>query len=189
MPAFMTRVRAVEDSLASVALELIALTACRSNEVRNARWDEFDWEAKLWTVPASRMKRSMEFKVPLSDQTLALLKPLYETRGRSPLVFPGPKPGKAILNSTLWRTMSGVTDNPATTHGLRATFRTWCSDVGIEHELSECCLAHGKGNAVVQAYNRAEMVERRRRVMIRWANFLDGKTSAKVVPMPKRGRR
>jgi integrase len=191
MPGFMTRLRAVEDNLSAIALELIALTACRSNEVRGARWDEFDWDEKLWTVPASRMKRSVEFKVPLSGQALAVLKPLYETRERSQLVFPGPKPGKAILNSTLWRTMRRVTGNAATTHGLRASFATWASDHGVSDELVDMCLAHGKKSQTTAAYNRAENVERRRIVMADWGAFLDGKTSAKVVAIgsAKRGRR
>jgi integrase len=189
MPAFMAKLRAAEMSLSAVALELIALTATRSNEVRGMRWDEIDWDAKLWTAPPERMKRSVEFKVPLSQQALALLKPLYETKRRAQLVFPGPRSGAWIANQTLWKTMVQVTGKTATTHGLRASFRSWCEDVGVEHEVAEACLAHGKGDQTAQAYNRGEMVERRRIVMQRWANFLDGKVSAKVLSIAGRKKK
>jgi integrase len=175
MPAFLTKLRAAEASLSAVALELIALTATRSNEARGARWDEFDWDAKLWTVPPERMKREIEFKVPLSEQALRLLKPLYETKRREQLVFPGPRSGSWIANQTLWTTMQRATGKTATTHGLRASFRSWCEDVGIPFEVAEACLAHGKGDQTAQAYNRGEMVERRREFMQRWADHLDPK--------------
>jgi integrase len=191
MPDFIVKLRGVKDSMGALALELIALTATRSNEVRGMRFDEIDWEEKLWTVPAERMKRSVEFKIPLSNQALALLKPLYETRGRSQLVFPSPTPNRGISNATLWATMVRVTGKTATTHGLRASFRSYCSDVGVDDQLAEFCLAHGPKNAVQAAYNRAETIERRRIVMQRWADHLDGKATAKVVAIgsAKRGRR
>jgi integrase len=175
--------------MSAVALELIALTACRSNEVRGMRWDEIDWAEKLWTAPPQRMKREIEFKVPLSKQALAMLKPLHDTKGRAQLVFPGPRPGKSIANQAVWSQMGGVTGKTATTHGLRATFRTWCGDVGIEREVSEACLAHSMGDSTEGAYNRPEMVERRRVVMQRYADFLDGKATAKLASMVGRKRR
>jgi integrase len=188
-PAFIAKLRQSENSLSAVALELIALTACRSNEVRGMRWDEIDWDESLWTAPPERMKRSVEFKVPLSEQALRLLKPLYETRGRAQLVFPGPQPGKSIANQALWTMMQRATGKTATTHGLRASFRSWCEDVGVEHEVAEACLAHGKGDQTAQAYNRGEMVERRRVVMQRWGRFLNGEPeegSTKVIPLARR---
>jgi integrase len=181
MPAFVAKLRQSKDSMSAVALELITLTACRSNEVRALKWSEVDSDAKLLTVPPERMKRSVEFKVPLSKQALALLKPLYEARHAAPLIFPGPRPNKPIANQALWTQMGRATGKTATTHGLRASFRSWCSDVGVDDQLAEFCLAHGPKNAVQAAYNRAETVERRREVMQRWADFLDGKESAKVV--------
>jgi integrase len=172
-------------------LGLLALTACRSNEIRGLKWDEIDVDAKLMTIPPERMKRGAEFKVPLSAQAVALLKALHAARDDSELVFPASaglpgkpgrpaKPGRSIPNATVWAMMQRVTDGKATTHGLRASFRTWCGDVGVAREVSEACLAHAKGDAVEAAYNRSEMVERRRAVMVRWADFLDGKASAKV---------
>jgi integrase len=135
------------------------------------------------------MKRSVEFKVPLSEQALAALKPLYETKGRDPLVFPGPRVNRPILNEALWKVVRSLTANTATTHGLRSSFRSWCSDVGIDDQLAEFCLAHDPKGPVQAAYNRAETIDRRREVMTRWATFLDGKTSAKVVAIAARKKR
>jgi integrase len=188
MPAFVAKLRASKDSLSAVALELLALTATRSKEVRGMRFDEIDWDASLWTIPPERMKRSVVFKVPLAAPALRVLKALDESRGKSNLVFPGPQAGKPVANQGLWSQMGRVTGKTATTHGLRASFRSWCSDVGIDDQLAEFCLAHGPKGAVQAAYNRAETVERRREVMTRWADYLDGKASAKVVPY-RRGRR
>jgi integrase len=189
MPAFMARLRRVEDSLSAIALELIALTATRSNEVRGMRWPEINWDEKLWTVPPDRMKRSVEFKIPLSEQALGLLKPLCETRGREQLVFPGPR-GKPLINQSLWKSIRRITNKTATTHGLRASFRTWAADHGVPDDLGEACLAHAKGDPVKAAYNRAEMVERRRAVMQRWASFICGTgPEAKVVAIGSRRKR
>jgi hypothetical protein len=87
--------------------------------------------------------------------------------------------------------MGRATGKAATTHGLCASFKSWGEDVGTDHQVAECCLAHAKGDSTVAAYNRAEMVQRRRVVMQAWADYLDGKeaeASAKVVPL-KRARR
>jgi integrase len=189
MPAFIAKLRQSENSLSAVALELIALTACRSNEVRGMRFDEIDWDEKLWVVPKERMKRSVEFKVPLSKQALALLKALDDTKGKAPLIFPGPRAGKSIANQALWTQMGRATGKTATTHGLRASFKSWGEDVGVDHQVAERCLAHAKGDATVAAYNRGDMIERRRAVMQRWADFLDGKECAKVVAIGSRRRR
>jgi integrase len=174
MPAFLTKLRKVEDSMSAVVLELITLTACRSNEIRGLRWSEVDFKAKVITIPPERMKRSIEFKVPLSEQALGLLRPPHEAPGRpQQLVFPGPK-DKPLINQSLWKMIRRVTGKTATTHGLRASFGTWASENGVTDELLNMCLAHAKKDQTIAAYNRAENVERRRVVMQNWANFLDG---------------
>jgi integrase len=189
MPSFVAKLRESKNSLSAVALELIALTACRSNEVRGMRFDEIDWTGKVWTIPPERMKRKIEFKVPLSRQTLALLKTLDATKApRAQLAFPGPQPGKSIANQGLWTQMGRTTGKTATTHGLRASFKSWCEDVGVDHKVAEFCLAHAKGDSTESAYSRGQMIERRRAVMQKWADLLDGKASAKVVQL-KRGKR
>ena len=82
--------------------------------------------------------------------------------------------------------MQRATNRTATTHGLRASFKSWGEDVRIDHQVAECCLAHAKGDSTVAAYNRGEMVDRRRITTQRWADFLDGKASGKVVAMDSR---
>jgi integrase len=190
MPAFLTKLRGVEDSKSAAALELITFTACRSNEIRGLRWSEVDFDAKFLTIPPERMKRSVEFKVPLSDQAVTLLKSLHEASGDELLVFPGPRSGRSILNQTLWETMQRVTDRTATSHGLRASFATWASERGVPDELIDMCLAHGKRSQTTAAYNRAENVERRRVVMQDYANFICGtEPNAKIVPLARRKQR
>jgi integrase len=180
-PAVFAKLGETQNNMGAVVLRLIVLTGCRSGEVRGARWSEFNWEERIWTVPPERMKRSDEFPVPITDQMLAILKPLDDTKGRQQLVFPGSRPGKPISNATLWATMQRVTGKTATTHGFRASFRSWMGDHGVPFEVAEACLAHAPGNSVVQAYNRTTMLERRRPVYQDWGDFLDGKASAKVV--------
>jgi integrase len=182
MPALFAKLGAMKDSMSAVVLQLIVLTGCRSGEVRGAKWSEFNWDERVWTVPPERMKRSVEFPVPITDQMLAILEPLYATRGRQQLVFPGSEPAKPISNATLWATMQRVTGKTATTHGFRSSLRSWMGDHGVEFEVAEACLAHAPGDSVVQAYNRTTMLERRRPVMANWGRFVSGEgPSAEVV--------
>jgi hypothetical protein len=89
-------------------------------------------------VPPERMKRSVEIKVTLSKQALALLKPLYETRGRAQLVSSGPRPGRPIANQALWTMMGQATGKTATTNCVPASFQSWGEDVGVDHQIAEC---------------------------------------------------
>jgi integrase len=85
--------------------------------------------------------------------------------------------------------MGRTTGKTATTHGLRATFKSWCEDVGVDDKVAEFCLAHAKGDSTESAYSRGEIVERRRAVMQKWSDFLDGKASGKVVAMDSARRK
>jgi integrase len=162
-----------------LALRLIILSGLRSGEARGARWEEFDWDKRVWMVPAVRMKREVEFPVPITDQMLAILKPLHDPNSHEPLVFPGPRPGRPIANQGCWtmirRAASGVT-----THGCRSSFRSWMADHGYEFEVAEAALSHAPGSSTVTAYHRTTMLERRRPVYQAWADFLDGKATGKV---------
>ena len=117
-----------------------------------------------------------EHTVPLSDQALAILGAQQAARGKNPFVFPGrpQKPLSSTAMSMLLRRM-GV---DATVHGFRSSFRMWAGDVPhIEFEVAEQCLAHSVGNSASQAYNRSDMLERRRPVMTAWAKFLSGEAT------------
>jgi integrase len=180
-PAFMAALRGI-DTMGARCLEIIVLTAVRLSEARLAQWPEFDFEAAIWTVPASRMKpsrktRRVDFKVPLSDSALALLAELKAHCQTGP-VFAG------TARNVIWEMCKRLAPK-ASPHGLRATFRSWCANKGIDDGLAEMCLSHGPGDATKAAYNRDDVVERRRVVMSRWADFLDGKDSAAAVPLKR----
>jgi integrase len=192
MPALMAKLRKVESTTA-LALEFAILTGTRSGEARGAKWSEIDWDSAVWTVPHERMKRGVEFDVPLSRQAVDLLRQMQAVRPKTnackasdEFTFPGANPGRPLNNESLYYLTGRLTDGAATTHGFRASFKTWCGDNGIDRELAEHCLAHAIGNATEQAYNRTTILERRRPIMQMWADHLDGEAdTAKVVPFKR----
>ena len=158
---------------AALALEWIALTACRSVEARHATWAEIDLDAATWTIPASRMKTGKEHAVPLSDRALAILRHAASTRQTDGLLFP-PVRGMALSDATLSKIMRDL-KIPAVPHGFRSSFRTWCAErTNVAKDIAEAALAHTVSNGVEAAYNRAVHFEARRDLMAGWARFLDG---------------
>jgi integrase len=172
------------------ALELAALTATRSQEVRGALWDEIDLEGGLWIIPAARMKMDREHRVPLSARAVELLKALPRLDG-NPLVFPAARGGQLsdmTLSATMKRMheadiaeggkgyLDRVSKRPAVPHGLRSTFRDWVAEkTAYAGDMAEVALAHRISNAVEASYRRGDMVEKRRRMMADWADFMGGK--------------
>ena len=155
-----------------LAIEYIALTASRSGEVRGAKWCETDLEAKTWTVPADRMKAGKEHRVPLSASALAVLDSAREYEDDTGLVFPSPR-GKALSDGTLTKLMR-ENEIGAVVHGLRSSFRDWCGESGVDREVAEASLAHVVKNQVEAAYARSDLLERRREVLQKWADYLAG---------------
>jgi integrase len=181
LPAFMARLAAI-DSAASRALQLTILSACRTSEVLRMTFDEIDFGNAVWRVPASRMKTQKPHDVPLSDPALAILLAQEIGRGDNPHVFPG-RPMRPLTTMAMLVLLKRMNID-ATVHGFRAAFRMWAADVAhAPLEIAEACLAHQVGNAVVQAYQRSSMLERRRPVMSAWADFVTGKTNDNVVPL------
>lgn len=185
------------DGMGARALEFLALTAARSQEIRGATWDEIDLDKALWIVPAARMKMAREHRVPLSDDAVALLKVLPRLKD-NPLVFPAARGGELsdMTVSAVMRRMSEadvgdggtgfldrVSKRPAVPHGLRSTFRDWVAErTNFPGEMAEVALAHKISNAVEASYRRGDMIEKRRRMMGEWGEFLTAKPkSAKVV--------
>ena len=169
--AALAKVRADRISAPAVrlALEFVALTACRSSEVLGATWREIDLGAGVWTIPARRMKTKREHRIPLSARGLDVLR---EARGlsRGDLVFPSTR-GKQISGRTLnelFRRL-GV---QSTVHGLRSAFRDWASDTGVAREVAERALAHRIRNQVEAAYARSDLLERRREAMEAFSAYL-----------------
>jgi integrase len=190
------------EGLAARALAFLALTAARSGEVRGMTWAELDLAAGIWTVPAARMKAKREHRVPLSAEALAVLRVLPRVAGCD-LVFPGQR-ARPLSDMSLLAVMRRMQEaeeaagrkgwldprsgRAAVPHGLRSTFRDWAAERGVERELAEICLAHSVGSEVERAYRRADMLERRRAVMGRWAGFLEGREGGEVVALGRNER-
>jgi integrase len=167
--SFMKRLGAA-DGMGARALEFAILTAARSGEVRHAVWAELDLKAKVWTVPAARMKAHREHRVPLSEPAIELLERLPLMAGTDDLVFPAPR-GGPLSDMTLSAVCRRMKVD-AVPHGFRSTFRDWAGDIGrFPGEVAELALAHAVGDATEQAYRRSDGFEKRRKQMAAWAQF------------------
>jgi integrase len=179
LPELMRRVRAI-DGFAPRALEFTTLTACRTREVLHANWDEVDLDTRLWMIPAARMKSRRPHTVPLSDRAIEILRGLPRMGG---FIFAGRDRGKPLSHPAMLYVLQRLGSN-ATTHGMRAAFRTWAQErTGFQREVVEMCLAHAVGDATERAYARGDLLDKRRAVMNAWASFLDASSSADVIPL------
>jgi integrase len=159
------------DGVAARAMEFLILTAGRTNEVLGARWDEFDLDDRVWTVPADRMKSAKQHRVPLSAPAMALLKQMAAARV-SDFVFPGRADGKPLFSLTLLKFLGRIGRGDLTTHGFRSTFRDWAAERSdFPAEVAEMALAHVVGDKVEAAYRRGDLFEKRRQIMEAWAKF------------------
>ena len=165
--AAVATVRGTEDVWTGTRLcyEFVALTACRSGEARGMTWAEV--EGSTWAVPAVRTKMAKPLRVPLSSQALAVLE--AARRFGDALVFPARRGGE-MRDSTLAKVPRDL--KLGTVHGLRASFRSWCSDSGVDHAAAELALGHVIGSATVAAYARSDLLEARRALMQRWADYI-----------------
>lgn len=183
--AFMVRLREAQ-GMGARALELAILTATRSGEVRGATWGEIDTKAKVWTIPAERMKAGKEHRVPLSVEALALLAAVPKMTG-SDIVFPAPR-GGALSDMTLSAVLRRM-DVPAVPHGFRSTFRDWASErTNYPREVAEMALAHAIGDKVEAAYRRGDLFQKRALMMADWAKFLAASESKAAVVQLKSKR-
>ena len=159
-----------------LCLRFVVLTAARSGEARNAVWDEVDFGAREWKIPAERMKAASEHRVPLSDAALDVLDQAKDHHDGSDLVFPSPlKPGRPLSDVTLIKILRdvGLADR-ATVHGFRASFRTWAlEETDTPWAVCEAALAHSLGDSVQQAYIRGDAFAKRRKLMDQWAQYLE----------------
>lgn len=172
------------DAVAAYALEFLILTAARSGEVLGAKWGEIDLEAKVWTVPADRMKAGREHRVPISPRAVKVLeavKPLANAAAKGGLdvahIFPGQARGAALSGMSLamlLRRMKVAT----TVHGFRSSFRDWAGEAStFPREVAEAALAHTVGDATERAYRRGDALEKRRKLMEAWAAYLEVRAS------------
>jgi integrase len=164
-----------QTGVAAKALEFLILTAARSGEVLGARWGEFDLQANVWTVPASRMKAGKEHRVPLSPPAKAVLtemKALRKTDGTDAFVFPGAQDGRPLSIMAMTMVLRRMKCGDVTVHGFRSAFRDWAAErTNYAQHVVEMALAHTVSDKVEAAYRRGDLFEKRRRLMGEWAKF------------------
>lgn len=200
VPAFMAELRG-HKVLSAWALEFTILTACRTGEAIGARWDEIDFSAKIWTVPGKRTKSGREHRVPLSERALQVISEIPR-EAASPHLFPGNKTGKPLSNMAMLELLRGMRggglatrsgDLPVhggalTVHGFRSSFRDWAAEqTNYPREIAEAALAHVLGDKTEAAYQRGDLLEKRRKLMQAWAGYCGGRGAAagQVVPLRK----
>jgi integrase len=174
-----------------IALHLLLLTFVRPSELRCARWEEFDFENSLWTVPAERMKMREKHLVPLADQAVALLKRLRAIDGARPLLFPNVRaPNRPMSPTTLNRCLERMGyAGYFSAHGFRATASTNLNELGYDEKIVEIQLAHQERNKSKKAYNHAKYLPLRTSMMQDWADYIDAVVAGgNVVPFAKRLR-
>jgi len=168
-----------------LAIKLMALTFVRTSELVGARWEEFDIEARRWSIPATRMKMKTPHIVPLSIQAVEVLELLRTISGNGELVFPGEQDAtKPMSNMTILKALErmGYKDR-MTGHGFRGLASTILHEQGYDHDHIEVQLAHVPRNAVSAAYNHALYLEPRLRMMQEWGGFLEQtQRGGKVLP-------
>jgi integrase len=171
------------------ALKLAPLLFVRPSELRAAEWTEFDLAADgpLWRIPAARMKMKEPHLVPLSAQAVQILTALQPLTGSGRYLFPSLRTADRpmsdnTLNAALRR--MGYSGEEMTAHGFRAMASTLLNEQGFPPDVIELQLAHAERNKVRAAYNRAQRLPERRRMMEAWARYLDGlRSGGNVVPI------
>jgi integrase len=179
IPRFIARLRE-RIAVAALALEFTILTA--------ARWAEVDFEERVWTVPAGRMKAGRPHRVPILDRACAILQMLADAPVGA-FVFPGAKSGRPLSGMAMEMLLRRMDAHAFTVHGFRSSFKTWAVEMtAFPNELSEAALAHVTGGRVEQAYKRTDVLERRRELMQAWAQYLESEMMARnVVPFRAAG--
>ena len=169
------------------ALRLSALTFVRPGELRKAEWSEIDLDEGVWRIPAARMKMRNEHLVPLSRQAVEILRELHPLTGAGRYVFPGARTAnRPMSENTITAALRrmGYERGQMTAHGFRTLASTLLNEMGWSADAIERQLAHAERDSVRDAYNRAEYLDERQRMMQAWADYLDGLASGgKLIPI------
>jgi integrase len=193
LPEFLAALRG-RRSTAARALEFAILTAARTGEVLGTTWGEIELLAKVWTVPANRMKGGREHRIPLSEAALAVLENVRpsalqkegELDPAAP-VFPGPRRALPMSNMVFLMLLRRMKHEGFTVHGFRSTFSDWAAErTAYPREVVEMALAHAVENKVEAAYRRGDLFDKRRRLMDAWAGFCKGPAGCNVAAIRAR---
>ena len=153
-----------------LGLEFLILTATRSGEVRNARWNEIN--GSLWIIPEGRMKAGIEHRVPLSNRCMEILEEAQNINQGSDYIFEGTKPDKPLSENTFNKLMKEL-GLEVHAHGFRTSFRTWTQEkTHYPNEVAEAALAHCLKDSAEAAYARSDLLEKRAEMMEAWAQFI-----------------
>ena len=153
-----------------LGLEFLILTATRSGEVRNARWDEVN--GSLWTVPPERMKAGVAHRVPLPLRCMEILEKAKKISQGSGYMFEGTKPNKPLSENTFNKLIKEL-GLEVHAHGFRTSFRTWTQEkTNYPREIAEAALAHSLKDKAEAAYARSDLLEKRAEMMEAWAQFI-----------------
>ena len=166
-----------QKGLAAKALIFTILTATRTSEALNTTWDEVNLQKKVWVIPSSRMKAGKEHRIPLSSSAVALLNDL-KTGQNSPFIFPGMKNGKPLSNMAMTNVLRRMERADLTVHGFRSTFRDWIAErTNFPQRVAETALAHKLKDGAEAAYQRGDLLEKRKELMEAWADYCLPKAS------------
>jgi integrase len=167
VPRLMKRLRDVPET-ASLALQFTILTAGRTSETRLARWSEFDLQSRTWIVPAARMKKGREHRVPLCDSAITIIKSMPK---RGEYVFAGTKKNKPFEKNGMLKLL-GRLGVSVTTHGFRSAFRDWGSEAtDYPNEMLEMAIAHIISDKTEASYRRGDLLKKRHRLMADWGAY------------------
>lgn len=172
-----------------MAIKMMLLTFARTGELINSKWDEIDFDNAEWRIPAERMKMRRPHIVPLSHQAIAILREMQELNGKREYIFASQVyPRKPMSNNTILFALGRLGYKGRTTgHGFRAlAMSTIKEKLGYRHEVVDRQLAHAPRNKVDAAYDRAQFLDDRKRMMQEWANYIDKvDDTGKVTPLAK----
>jgi integrase len=187
LPQYLKKLEAYDGNVQTMlALRLLLLTFVRTNELRGAQWTEIDWDKAQWRIPAERMKMKELHIVPLSKQAIALLRELQRHSGNREHLFPNQhNPSKIMSENTMLYALYRMGYHSRTTgHGFRSTASTILNEHDFRADVIERQLAHSERNSVRAAYNHAQYLPERRKMMQWWADYLDRvATTKKNLPL------
>lgn len=170
VPAFYAE-STTKDAMAAKALMFTCLTASRTSEVLQARWEEFNFDDLLLAVPAERMQTDQEHRVPLTPQMLAIVEPLKALR--TEVVCEGKKHHKPMSSMAMLMLLRRMKVERITVHGFRSTFRDWAAEQpNVAREVAELSLTHKVGSDVERAYARSDLLDKRRTLLKEWIRYV-----------------